>query len=46
MTSSSLSLNHAQPMSLLEVDALEAGYDDALVLHGVSLGLTRTRSSR
>jgi branched-chain amino acid transport system ATP-binding protein len=24
-------------MSLLEVDALEAGYDDALVLHGVSL---------
>ena len=24
-------------MSLLEVDALEAGYDDALVLRGVSL---------
>ena len=24
-------------MSLLEVDSLEAGYDDALVLHGVSL---------
>jgi ABC-type branched-subunit amino acid transport system ATPase component len=24
-------------MSLLEVDALEAGYDDALILHGVSL---------
>jgi branched-chain amino acid transport system ATP-binding protein len=26
-------------MSLLEVDALEAGYDDALVLRGVSLGV-------
>jgi branched-chain amino acid transport system ATP-binding protein len=29
--------HHAQPMSLLEVTALEAGYDDAIVLRGVSL---------
>jgi branched-chain amino acid transport system ATP-binding protein len=28
---------HGQPMSLLEVTALEAGYDDAIVLRGVSL---------
>jgi branched-chain amino acid transport system ATP-binding protein len=28
---------HVQPMSLLEVTALEAGYDDAIVLRGVSL---------
>ena len=33
-------------MSLLEVDALEAGYDDALVLRGVSLARRRRRDRR
>ena len=28
-------------MSLLDVDALEAGYDDALILRGVSLRAER-----
>ena len=32
-----LGAHHERRMSLLEVDALEAGYDDALVLRGVSL---------
>jgi len=32
-----LGARHEGRMSLLEIDALEAGYDDALVLRGVSL---------
>ena len=41
-----LGARHEASMSLLEVDALEAGYDDALVLRGVSLDADAERDRR